>query len=107
MNELVKEIRGKPITTSRKVAETFEKEHYNVIRDIENLDCSEEFNALNFELVTYKDKKGEKRPEYIMTKADFINRIENHDCSKNAAKFKEAKRILSNHFKRRCLKLAG
>ena len=38
----------------------FGKEHYNVLRDIENLDCSESFNAINFELVNYKDKKGEK-----------------------------------------------
>ena len=27
----------------------FEKEHYNVIRDIKALDCGTEFNALNFE----------------------------------------------------------
>lgn len=42
MEFMLVEIRGKQneetlITTSRKVAEVFEKEHYNVLRDIETL----------------------------------------------------------------------
>ncbi len=37
-------------TTSRKVAEFFGKEHKNVLRDIENIGCSENFRKLNFEL---------------------------------------------------------
>ena len=44
--------------SSLDVAKMFGKEHYNVTRDIENLDCSKEFNALNFEVVKYKDGKG-------------------------------------------------
>ena len=60
MNELITEIRGKPVATSRKVAETFGKEHYYVISNIENLDCSEKFTAFNFEVSTYKDKSGKK-----------------------------------------------
>ena len=51
------------------VAKTFEKEHKNVLRDIARITepksgLSEEFNRLNFELVNYKDAKGEKRPCY-------------------------------------------
>ncbi len=69
---IVLERKGVPVTTSRKIAKVFGKEHYNVLRDIENLDCSESFNAINFELVNYKDKKGEKRPEYIITKDGFV-----------------------------------
>ena len=42
--------------SSLKVAEVFEKEHKNVLRDIKNLECSPEFTALNFEPSTYKDK---------------------------------------------------
>jgi len=87
--ELVIEQDNRPVTTSRKVAEAFEKEHYNVIRDIENLDCSEKFNALNFELVNYKDKKGENRPEYIMTKDGFTFLAMGY-TGKKAAQFKEA-----------------
>ena len=44
--------------SSLDVAKVFDKRHANVIRDIENLDCSKEFNALNFEVVSYKDSKG-------------------------------------------------
>jgi len=35
--------------SSLDVADHFEKLHYNVIRAIEALDCSEKFRALNFE----------------------------------------------------------
>lgn len=58
-----------PVTTSRKVAEYFEKEHKHVIRDIEKLIS----NGSNFGLVKmffisqYKDKKGETRKEYLLT----------------------------------------
>ena len=40
---------GNVFTTSRTVAELFGKRHGNVLRDIENLDCSDEFKRLNFE----------------------------------------------------------
>ncbi len=51
-------------TTSLKVAEHFHKAHRNVVRSIERLLEElpvEAFNALNFERVEYKDKKGETR----------------------------------------------
>jgi Rha family phage regulatory protein len=38
------------ITTSLVVADFFEKEHTNVLADIKNLDCSEDFKKLNFKL---------------------------------------------------------
>lgn len=37
MNELITEIRGKPVATSRRVAEKFGKEHDDVLRSIRNL----------------------------------------------------------------------
>ena len=86
---IVLERKGVPVTTSRKIAKVFGKEHYNVLRDIENLDCSESFNAINFELVNYKDKKGEKRPEYIITKDGFVFLVMGYRGRKAAA-FKEA-----------------
>ncbi len=62
---------GQMFTTSLIVAEAFEKEHKNVLRDIENLECSERFNQLNFEPVEYKDAKGEMRPAYRLTRDGF------------------------------------
>lgn len=54
---------GQPMVSSLTIAEAFGKQHKNVIRDIEALDCSRDFNRLNFELVMYKDAKGEMRPK--------------------------------------------
>ena len=51
MNELVfRNANGVPMTTSVLVAKTFGKEHKHVLRDIDNLECSEEFTASNFGL---------------------------------------------------------
>ena len=61
----------RPVVSSRDVARVFEKEHFNVIRDIKNLECDEEFNAINFEAVDYTDAKGEKRPMYLITRDGF------------------------------------
>ncbi|MHB8368954.1 MAG: Rha family transcriptional regulator [Leptospirales bacterium] len=65
-------VENHPVTSSRKVAEYFGKDHKNVLRDIQNLPCSPEFNQLNFEPVEYADAKGEKRPEYLLTKNGFV-----------------------------------
>lgn len=49
MNELVfRGENGTPMTTSLLVAEAFGKKHCHVLRDIENLDCSDEFTESNF-----------------------------------------------------------
>lgn len=80
---------GQAFCSSRQVAAEFKKQHDNVLRDIRNLDCSSEFNALNFEEVKYKDAKGEKRPEYLMTKDGFVFLVMGYR-GKKAARFKEA-----------------
>lgn len=59
-------------TDSLKVADFFGKQHKNILQKIENLDSSPEFNQLNFQLVKYKDIKGEERPMYEMTKDGWI-----------------------------------
>ena len=89
MQNLVTEIKGMPVTTSRKVAKTFGKQHSHVLRDIESLDCSQKFNQSNFGLVNYQDRKGEKRPEYIITKDGFTFLVMGYG-GKKAAQFKEA-----------------
>ncbi len=63
--------KGRPVVSSRYVAQVFGKEHFNVLRDIENLQCSPEFVNLNFELTSYKDRLGRKYPEYRLTRDGF------------------------------------
>jgi Rha family phage regulatory protein len=59
---------NKVSTTTLNVAEVFGKDHHNVIKKLESLDCTKEFNEVNFNVVEYKDKKGELRKAYEMTK---------------------------------------
>lgn len=68
---IVQVVDGKMFTTSLIVAQAFEKEHYNVLRDIENLECSPEFTALNFEASEYKDSTGRTLPAYNLTRDGF------------------------------------
>jgi Rha family phage regulatory protein len=85
---LVVMVGGIPKTTSLIVAETFGKEHKHVLRDIQGLDCSEHFNRSNFELVEYKDAKGESRPMYEMTRDGFTILAMGY-TGKKAMQFKE------------------
>ncbi|MCX8984830.1 Rha family phage regulatory protein [Citrobacter portucalensis] len=80
---------GRAVTTSVAVAEFFIKLHKNVIQKIENLECSEEFNRLNFQPVNYTDIKGEKRPCYHITRNGFVFLVMGF-TGKKAAAFKEA-----------------
>ncbi len=81
----------KPRTTSLKIAEAFGKEHHNVIRLIrkKTRNYSKSFNAINFDLVSYEDEKGERRPMYEMTKDGFAVLVLGFTGSL-AAKFQEA-----------------
>lgn len=61
-------------TTSYAVADAFGKKHYNVLRDIEKLRCSDKFKDLNFE-VCYENNKlqnGKPRKFYRMTKDGWM-----------------------------------
>ena len=64
-------IDGKPTTTSIDVAAHFGKRHDAVLRAIRELECSPEFNAHNFVEVEYLDAKGERRPQFRMTRDGF------------------------------------
>lgn len=59
-------------TTSLHVAEEFGKRHDNVIRDIENLGCSEEFSRLNFEETSYQDAQNKPQRMYRISEAGFM-----------------------------------
>ena len=66
------------VVSSRDIARVFEKEHFNVIRDIKNLECNEEFNAINFEAVDYTDAKGKNlssRLTAIQNEADKLKDV--------------------------------
>lgn len=76
-------------TTSRKIAELFGKRHADVLRRIDNLDCSCDFNQRNFSLVEYIDEKGEKRPEFEITRDGTAFLIMGF-TGKKAGEFKEA-----------------
>lgn len=83
------ERKDKPFCSSLQVAQEFGKEHKNVLADIRSLDCSDNFNALNFQPVKYTDEKGEKRPMFLMTKDGFIFLVMGYR-GKKAAAIKEA-----------------
>lgn len=76
-------------TTSLKVADIFNKQHKDVLRKLESLECSSDFNERNFTLVEYKDAKGENRPMYEMTKDGFMFLVMGFTGAA-AAKIKEA-----------------
>lgn len=78
-----------PRTTSMNVATVFDRKHKNVLRDIENMDCSEGFTELNFEPSEYTDPTGRKLPMYEMTRDGFVFLVMGFTGSKAAA-FKEA-----------------
>ncbi|HGJ5900037.1 Rha family transcriptional regulator, partial [Arsenophonus apicola] len=81
----------KAITTSLDVANYFGKRHDNVLRAIEDLDCSEKFTVLNFE-VCYKNNElqnGKPQKYYEMTKDGFVFLVMGF-TGKKAAQFKEA-----------------
>ena len=59
------------VTTSRKIAETFEKRHADVIRDIETMKCSEQFRERNFALSSYKSEQNKMLKEYLVTEDGF------------------------------------
>lgn len=88
---------GNDVTTSLIVAQVFGKEHKNVLRDIESLSCSEDFNRLNFERITYKDARNREQTAYEMTKDGFSFLVMGY----TGAKAGEFKKRFINEFNRR------
>ena len=86
---IVFERNNQAVTSSRLVANYFGKQHKTVIRTIQNLNCSQEFNKHNFVPITYIDTRGRKQPEYLMTKDGFTILAMGFTGAK-AMQFKEA-----------------
>ena len=77
------------VVTSLDVARTFEKEHRNVLKDIRELNCSEEFRLLNFVQSDYMNEQKHKQPMFYLTKDGFTLLAMGYTGEK-AMKFKEA-----------------
>ncbi|HCM2546703.1 TPA: Rha family transcriptional regulator [Salmonella enterica subsp. enterica serovar Durban] len=80
---------GRAVTTSVAVAEYFRKMHKDVLKKIDNLDCSPEFTERNFAPSEYTDSTGRKLPAYQITKNGFVFLVMGF-TGKKAAAFKEA-----------------
>lgn len=63
---------GKPVTTSKIIAEVFGKEHKNVLRDIQNLLESAEIGQLNFGLSSYTNSQNKQQPLYVIDRDGFM-----------------------------------
>ena len=75
------------------VAEFFEKNHKEVLRDIRNIAApnsglSKEFAERNFALGSYKDKQNQKRPCYYLTRDGFTILVMGY-TGENTLRFKE------------------
>ncbi len=88
------EISGsRTFTTSLMVADVFGKQHKNVLRDIDELDCSHDFHRLNFEPMVRREEIGSGALRefrfFEMTKDGFTFLVMGYTGTK-AAQFKEA-----------------
>jgi len=88
MNNLVFVENGRPITDSLIVAETFGKQHKDVLRDIRELDCSKEFRERNFAPSSYRSEQNKELPKYLITQDGFSFLVMGY-TGKEAARFKE------------------
>lgn len=77
------------VVTSLDVAETFGKRHADVLRDIENLECSNDFRERNFALSKYSVENNKRSyPLYYITRDGFTLLAMGYTGEK-AMKFKE------------------
>lgn len=74
---------------SLEVARIFGRRHDNVLRDIENLDCSEKFRLRNFAQSAYRNEQGHRQPCVVMSRDGFTFLVMGYR-GKKAAAFKEA-----------------
>ncbi|HDR6243797.1 TPA: ORF6C domain-containing protein [Bacillus cereus] len=72
-NELVFEENGEVVTDSLTIAEIFNKDHNNVLKDIRTqIDyAGEEFSRVNFYQSNYTNERGRKYPKYNLTEEAF------------------------------------
>ncbi len=71
MTELLRVENGEIGVTSKVIADSFGKVHRDVLRAIDDLDCSESFRARNFAHSSYTSAQGKNLPCMLMTKDGF------------------------------------
>lgn len=89
MNDLVVMHNNVPMVSSQLVAEKFDKVHAKLVRDIENLHCSEGFKSANFGKCNFKNKMNREYEGYMMTRDGFSFLCMGF-TGKKAAEWKEA-----------------
>lgn len=89
MQQLVSLENGKASVDSKVIADAFGKIHRNVLRDIERLECSDEFRVLNFEQSSYTSEQGKILPCVRMTREGFCF-LAMGFTGKQAGRWKEA-----------------
>ena len=82
-------VNGHTQTNSLKVAEHFGKLHKDVLRAINNLECSAEFRRRNFAPSSYINEQGKSQPMVDMLRDGFIFLVMGFN-GKEAAQRKEA-----------------
>ena len=91
------------VVSTLDIAKHFNKIHYNILRDIRNLECSEEFAALNFEAYSYQDTNNKTQPCYLLTKDGFAFLVMGF-TGKKASEWKEKYIKAFNQMEKRLLK---
>lgn len=77
------------VVKSLDIADTFDKRHADVLRDIDKLECSTEFRERNFALSYYKSAQNKSCPMYLISRDGFTLLVMGYTGEK-AMKFKEA-----------------
>lgn len=85
---------GIAVVSSRSVAETFHKEHKDVLESVRkaissNSGLSEQFRQRNFSPSSYRNEQNKRQPEYLLTR-DGFSYIAMGFTGRKAAQFKEA-----------------
>lgn len=91
-NHVITQVNNQLITTSKLVAETFGKLHKDILKKIQNLDCSNEFASANFCAHVENTKVGAVNRDskfYNITKDGFMFLVMGF-TGKKAARIKEA-----------------
>lgn len=71
-SSFVQFVNGQITTDSRRVAEFFGKQHPHVLKAIDSLACSEEFNRSNFGEITYVDSRNREQRQVRITRDGFM-----------------------------------
>lgn len=80
--------KGNAATDTRRVAKAFGKSHDNVLKAVDALEISPEFDGVNFYATSYTDQSNRQKRMIMMTRAGFV-RLVMAFTGKKAAAFKE------------------